>query len=59
MEHGKPATTPAAMIQAAYCPGQRVATGVLATIEAVVRAAGIEPPATLVIGDVVNCRQPD
>ncbi|MGE5362257.1 MAG: uroporphyrinogen-III C-methyltransferase [Bacteroidales bacterium] len=56
MEHGRPATTPAAMIQTAFWPSQRVVTGVLGTIEAVVKESGIRPPATLVIGDVVALR---
>jgi siroheme synthase len=44
------------MIQTAFWPEQRVVTGVLGTIEAVVKDAGIKPPATLVIGDVVALR---
>jgi uroporphyrin-III C-methyltransferase len=56
IEHGRPATTPAAMIQSAYWPEQRVVRAVLGTIEATVKGAGIKPPATLVIGDVVAGR---
>lgn len=54
IECGRRADTPAALIQAAYWPEQRMITGTLADIaEAAVRA-GIQPPATLVIGEVVR-----
>ncbi len=57
IEQGRRPDTAAAMIQKAFWPGERVITGTLATIERDVRAAGIEPPATLVVGDVVKLRE--
>ena len=56
IEHGRKAETPAAMIEKAFWPGERVVTGTLATIARDVLAAGIEPPATLVVGEVVTLR---
>ena len=51
---GRPDDTPAAMIQMAFWPGQQIVVGTLATIREAVHRAGIEAPATLVIGDVVK-----
>ncbi len=56
VEHGRSPDTPAAMIQMAFWPGERIVTGTLRTIADDIRAAGIEPPATLVIGEVVALR---
>jgi siroheme synthase len=53
---GRSSDTPAAMIQMAYCEDERVVTGTLENIAAEVRRANIEPPATLVVGDVVRLR---
>jgi len=54
---GRPAGTPAAMIQMAYWDGEHVVTGTLETIAGEVRRAGVEPPATLVVGEVVRLRE--
>ena len=54
---GRSPSTPAALIQMAYWNGERVVTGNLASIAAAVRRAGIEPPATLVVGEVVRLRE--
>jgi len=54
---GRSPETPAAMIQMAFCEGERVVTGTLKNIGAEVRRAGIEPPATLVVGEVVRLRE--
>jgi uroporphyrin-III C-methyltransferase len=53
---GKPAATPAAVIQNGASPTQRVLTGTLDTIAADALAAGIDSPATVVIGEVVRLR---
>jgi siroheme synthase len=57
IEWGRSPDTPAAMIQMAFWPEHRVVTGTLRTIADEVRAAGIQPPATLVIGEVVALRE--
>ncbi len=57
VEHGRSPDTPAAMIQMAFWPNERIVVGTLRTIEDDVRAAGITPPATLVVGEVVNLRE--
>jgi uroporphyrinogen III methyltransferase/synthase len=57
VEHGRSPDTPAAMIQMAYWPEQRVVTGTLASIADEVEHAGVKPPATLVVGDVVRLRE--
>jgi len=53
---GRSPATPAAMIQMAYSENERVVTGTLENIAAEVRRANIEPPATLVVGEVVRLR---
>ncbi len=54
---GRSPATPAAMIQMAYCESERVVIGTLESIAAEVRRAKIEPPATLVVGEVVCLRE--
>ncbi len=54
---GRPAGTPVAMIQMAYWDGQFVVSGTLETIAEEVRRAGVQPPATLVVGEVVRLRE--
>jgi len=51
--HGRPATTPAAVIQHGTLPTQRVVRATLATLPEQVRAAGLVPPTLIVVGDVV------
>ena len=57
IEHGRDGATPAAMVQMAFWPGERCVTGTLATIAEAVLRAGVEPPATLVVGEVVRLRE--
>jgi uroporphyrinogen III methyltransferase/synthase len=57
MAAGRSAATPAAMIQMAYWDSEHVVAGTLETIAAEVRRAGVEPPATLVVGEVVLLRE--
>ncbi len=57
IENGRSADTPAALIQRAFWPGQRVLTATLGTIAAEAARAGIEPRATLVVGEVVRLRE--
>jgi uroporphyrinogen III methyltransferase/synthase len=54
---GRPAQTPAAVIERGTTPGQRVVTGTLADIGEAVAAAGLHPPALIVVGEVVRLRQ--
>ncbi len=55
--HGRDPETPAAMIQMAFWHGEKVVTGTLESIAAEVERAGIDPPATLVIGEAVRLRE--
>jgi uroporphyrinogen III methyltransferase/synthase len=57
VETGRPATTPAAVIQSGTLPGQRTVVGTLADIAEVAGAAGIQPPAILVVGGVAELHQ--
>ncbi|WP_423462385.1 uroporphyrinogen-III C-methyltransferase [Promicromonospora sp. MS192] len=50
----RPADTPVAVIEDGYGPRQRVTTGTLATIAARAEAAGVLPPAVVVVGAVVR-----
>ncbi len=53
LEHGAPATRPAAIIAQGTTANQRVITATLATIRGASSAASLESPALLVVGDVV------
>ena len=59
VENGKPGTTPVAVIERGLRSDRRVTTGTLATIGPAARAAGVKPPAVIVIGDVVRLYDPD
>jgi len=54
MENGKPPTTPAAEVQKAYWPGERVLFAPLAEIASRAQEEGIAPPAVLLVGNVVG-----
>jgi uroporphyrin-III C-methyltransferase / precorrin-2 dehydrogenase / sirohydrochlorin ferrochelatase len=49
---GAPADQPAAVIERATMPEQRTLRGTLETIADIARAANVEPPALLIVGDV-------
>lgn len=51
--HGRGADTPAALVENGTRANQRVVTGTLTTLPEVVTAAGIRPPALLIVGEVV------
>lgn len=52
--HGKAGDTPAAIIESGFSDRQRTTAGTLATIAALARERGVQPPAVVVIGDVVE-----
>nr|WP_205862800.1 uroporphyrinogen-III C-methyltransferase [Planosporangium thailandense] len=54
LAHGRPAATPAAVVQEGTTGAQRVIRGRLDTIAEQVAEAGLRPPAIVVLGDVVN-----
>ncbi|HZP26313.1 MAG TPA: uroporphyrinogen-III C-methyltransferase [Dehalococcoidia bacterium] len=54
---GRPAETPAAVIESATTPRQRTVTGTLGDIAERVAEAGLATPALAIIGDVVSLRQ--
>jgi len=54
---GRPPTTPAAVIEKGTTTEQRTVTGVLENIAAVAQAAGIKPPAILVVGEAASLRE--
>ncbi len=58
IREGKPPEIPAAMIQAGTRSGQKTVVATLADLPEVAKAAGIGPPALLVVGEVV-ARRPD
>jgi len=53
---GRRPETPAAAIEWGTYPRQRTVTGTLRTLPAVVSEAGVQPPAVVVVGDVVSLR---
>ncbi len=58
IEHGRPADTPAAVVQEGTTAAQRRVDATLATLGETVRAEGIRPPAVIVVGDVVGVSAP-
>ena len=57
VQHGLSPETPAAVIQQAYWPGEDLVVGTLADLPELAKEAGIKPPATIVVGKVVNLRE--
>lgn len=54
---GRPPSTPAAAIHWGTTAAQRTVVATLADLPEAIRAAGLRPPALLVLGDVVRLRQ--
>jgi uroporphyrinogen III methyltransferase/synthase len=57
VEHGRDPATPAALIQMAYWPNERVLVATLASIEEEAERREVQPPAILLIGEVVRLRE--
>ena len=57
LEHGADPNTPAAVIASGTLPAQRTVVGTLATLATRAREDGLEPPATVVVGEVVRIRE--
>jgi uroporphyrinogen III methyltransferase/synthase len=57
IKHGKPPETPVALIRWGTRVEQRTVVGTLETIEAIVREANFQPPAVIVVGEVVLQRE--
>ncbi|MDT0320726.1 uroporphyrinogen-III C-methyltransferase [Streptomyces millisiae] len=54
VRHGRPPTTPVAVVQEGTMAGQRRVDATLATVAARVAEEGVRPPAVIVVGDVVR-----
>ncbi|MFI0449529.1 uroporphyrinogen-III C-methyltransferase [Actinomadura sp. 6N118] len=54
MRYGRSSDTPVAVVQDGTLPGQRALTATLGTVVDEMAAAGVRPPAIVVVGDVVN-----
>ncbi|MGH9657942.1 MAG: uroporphyrinogen-III synthase, partial [Bryobacteraceae bacterium] len=54
---GRPPGTPAMAVRWATRSDQQTVVGTLATLPSLVKRAGMKPPATIVIGDVVRLRE--
>lgn len=57
IQHGRPPETPVALVRWGTRADQETLTGTLADIEAKVKAADFQPPAVIVVGDVVLQRE--
>jgi uroporphyrin-III C-methyltransferase/precorrin-2 dehydrogenase/sirohydrochlorin ferrochelatase len=55
--HGLDPATPAAVIERATTPSQRVVAGAVGTLPAVAQAERVKPPALIVVGEVVALRE--
>ena len=53
VRHGRPATTPVAVVERGTLPDQRTTVGTLATIAELARERQVTSPAVVVVGDVV------
>ena len=58
IEHGMAADTPAALVENATLPNQRVITGTIGDLPMRAREAQVEGPSTVIVGEVVGVRQP-
>jgi uroporphyrin-III C-methyltransferase / precorrin-2 dehydrogenase / sirohydrochlorin ferrochelatase len=54
--HGMDPEMPAALVEKATLPAQRVVEGTLRSLPALVAAAALQPPALLIVGEVVRLR---
>ena len=57
LAHGADPDTPAAVIASGTLPAQRTVVATLGTLAQRVAAEGLEPPATVVVGEVVQVRE--
>jgi uroporphyrinogen III methyltransferase/synthase len=57
MHHGMPPETPVALVRWGTTPKQTTVSGTLATIVERTKAAGLKPPAIIVVGHVVKLRE--
>jgi len=57
IEYGRSPQTPVAVVQWATLPQQKTLVGTLESISTEVAREGIEPPAVIIIGEVVNYRE--
>lgn len=57
MAHGRPASTPVAVVRWATTPRQQTLTGTLADIVVQVRETGLKPPAVIIVGEVIRLRE--
>jgi len=56
MANGRAPTTPAAVVQMAYWPGEQAVVGTLRDLPRLAEEASVIPPATIVVGEVVRLR---
>jgi uroporphyrinogen III methyltransferase / synthase len=55
--HGRPAETPAIAVRWGTRPDQETLAGTLASLPGLIHDAGMKPPATIIVGEVVRLRE--
>ncbi len=54
IRHGRPTSTPVAIVESGFTPRERTTVGTLETIAELARERDVQPPAVIVIGTVVD-----
>ncbi|PYI52894.1 uroporphyrinogen-III C-methyltransferase [Paenibacillus flagellatus] len=57
LKHGKPGSTPVALIERGTSPSERIVTGTLANVQKLAESMKLDNPALIVVGETVRVRE--